>query len=357
MGTSIISICNTFKFIQYFRHRHLIEHFGAHCVLGLLCRKILKTYSAEEYGQKCIEIKEILNNYKEERKKLNTFTLDLQNKIRDLETMISGDAGDINSNYFYIRWALWIRRDQHVGSCSNHNESLHAFINQNLSKCLTLEEKLSNLIKKTLKHCSNIQTRKGSSIRRKLKNIINLILQKKNNPTFDIFFFCDDKCKCGELFYNKQIYGVEIPCLNQILLPAKDIILDIIQILKNNKKEITISKLIYQILLNKHIFQTFQEKNQLKLVEQIFQIFPGIPVPTDKITTLVFKLHSCFHFTPPEIPEIKNMWDIHHVDPTFASSSSIQNNNNNNNTDSNWIFGEMEEEEIFFSRYQIEDKY
>ena len=39
-----------------------------------------------------------LNNYKEERKKLNTFTLDLQNKIRDLETMISGDAGDINSN-------------------------------------------------------------------------------------------------------------------------------------------------------------------------------------------------------------------------------------------------------------------
>lgn len=39
-----------------------------------------------------------LNNYKEERKKLNTFTLDLQNKIRDLETMISGDADDINSN-------------------------------------------------------------------------------------------------------------------------------------------------------------------------------------------------------------------------------------------------------------------
>ena len=74
-----------------------------------------------------------------------------------------------------------------------------------------------------------------------------------------ISFFCDDKCKCGELLYNKQIYGVTIPCLNQILLPAKDIVLDIIQILKNNKKEITINNLIYQILLYKHISQPFKD--------------------------------------------------------------------------------------------------
>ena len=61
-------------------------------------------------------------------------------------------------------------------------------------------------------------------------------------------------------YYTTNKYmGVTIPCLNQILLPAKDIVLDIIQILKNNKKEITINNLIYQILLYKHISQPFKD--------------------------------------------------------------------------------------------------
>lgn len=28
--------------------------------------------------------------------------------------MISGDQGDSNSNYFYTKWALWIRGPNHV---------------------------------------------------------------------------------------------------------------------------------------------------------------------------------------------------------------------------------------------------
>lgn len=138
--------------------------------------------------------------------------------------MLSGDNGDTESNYFYLRWALWMRSSHHAGTCSNHNESLHSYINKDLHQCITIESKLSNLISKTLKHLSNLKNRKGTSIRRKLKNMITFIIKKINNATFDISNFYDESCRCNEKEYNYQVLGVEIPCINQVLCLQKKLL-------------------------------------------------------------------------------------------------------------------------------------
>ena len=114
MGKALIAICSNYNFNQYLCHRQIIQHLGANSILGNLCRKVLKAYDSIEYDQISIEIKEVLQKYKEERRKLKANNKDTDNKIKDLEIMISGDQGDINSNYFYTKWALWIRGPNHV---------------------------------------------------------------------------------------------------------------------------------------------------------------------------------------------------------------------------------------------------
>ena len=122
--------------------------------------------------------------------------------------MISGDQGDINSNYFYTKWALWIRWPNHVGRCSNHNESFHRVINSSLYNKRTFKSKLANLIQQTLKHCSNMKQRRASSIKRKVKNIVIFIINKTKNNNFDIFSLCDTNGNCSEAIYNEQIYDI-----------------------------------------------------------------------------------------------------------------------------------------------------
>lgn len=355
MGLSIKSICNKFNMTQYFCHRHIIEHFGASCVLGILCKRILKTYSIEEYDQICIEIQDIINEYKEERRKQKTYTTEFASKVKDLETMISGDNGDMQSNYFYIRWALWIRSDHHAGTCSNHNESLHAFINKDLHKCLTMEKKLSNLIKKTIKHCTNLKNRKGTSIKRKLKNIITFLIQKIKNPTFDILNFCDENCKCGEKKFNENVYGVPIPCLNQFLLSAKEIILIVKKDLEKSD-QLSINNLLHDILITNSILKEITADKLVNVTDEIFSHRNNLSIPKDHLIILVKMINKCFLFDPPEIPEIKNMWTHHDVVTTFSKPKNNQ-STSNNEWSHQYSYDECEDEEVFFSRFKIEDKY
>ncbi|KAK8852843.1 hypothetical protein M9Y10_017835 [Tritrichomonas musculus] len=219
MGKALIAICSNYNFNQYLCHRQIIQHLGANSILGNLCRKVLKAYDSIEYDQISIEIKEVLQKYKEERRKLKANNKDTDNKIKDLEIMISGDQGDINSNYFYTKWALWIRWPNHVGRCSNHNESFHRVINSSLYNKRTFKSKLANLIQQTLKYCTNLKQRRASSIKRKVKNIVIFIINKTKNNNFDLFSLCDTNCNCSEAIYNEQIYGVKISCAHQILAP------------------------------------------------------------------------------------------------------------------------------------------
>lgn len=66
----------------------------------------------------------------EERKKLGLKSDEFNKKVEDLKTMLAGNNGNANSNYFVYKWALWIRRGFGVPRCSNYNESLRGVINR-----------------------------------------------------------------------------------------------------------------------------------------------------------------------------------------------------------------------------------
>lgn len=87
MGSSIKSVCSKFNMTQYFCHRHILEHFGTSCVLGIIFKRILRTCSSEEYDQKCIELKDLLNEYKEERRKQKAYTVKFGRKVKDLDLL------------------------------------------------------------------------------------------------------------------------------------------------------------------------------------------------------------------------------------------------------------------------------
>ena len=354
MGTALKSVCDHYNFMQFFCHRHIIEHFGSNSVLGNLCRKILKAFDPIEYGQICIEIKEILECYKKERQTQNATNQDTENKIKDLEIMISGDNGDVKSNYFYLKWALWVRGSYHVGRCTNHNESFHSVINGTLNYTKSFKKKLSNLIQQTLKHCSNLKKRKGTSIKRKVKAIIQFVINKTKNVSFNIMCLCDENCHCNEGEYNKQIYGAEIPCTHQILLPAKAEIEMIIKKLTNNKDGITINCLVYSILNYYKFFKRIYDENYQKLADDIIKNTNfnfSIQFNQNDFIQIIAAILKCFRFDFPEVPVIDQIYDhAHEIKYTYFDPSERHPEEQSNNHEQYFI---KDDESDYFQHFQV----
>lgn len=307
MGLALKSISEKWQLNQFLCHRHIIEHFGSSGVLGILCARLLKCYSFEKYDQIRIEIQFLLNAYVDEKKKQNTYSKECQQKVEDLNTMLKGDQGDPNSNYFIYRWALWIRRGYSVARCSNHNESLHGAINKTLMNGGDFNSKLSNLILQTLAHCENLKFRKGKTIKRKLKKTIKNILLKLQSPTYDILKLCKEKCNCQETEYNESIYGTKIPCIHQILFPAKQIIEIIIKKIENNTDGITINILITSILSYRFFLKQLND-DASKVAHNYFH-FLDISLPKEDLIMLADAIQKCFIFPFPEIPDVQITWD------------------------------------------------
>ncbi len=306
MGEALISYCSRHDLLQFFCHRHIIQHFGSSCVLGIFCARLLRCFSYDQYQKMCIEIKCELKRYVEERKELGILSEEFNKKVDDLMIMLNGDNADPKSNYFVHKWSLWIRRDFNVARCSNHNESLHGVLNDALGQSYSLKAKIFNLFTTTLKHCENLENRKGQSIRRKVKKIIIKIIQKIQDRRFNIENLCLNNCKCEENIYNEKIYGCQIPCFHCILKPACTIINIIKDHLSINKKGITIRYLLKIILNNKMFLESLNSGKNQPLIDDILKQLNDV---LDKdltfyIKSLISVLQGCFRFKPPQMPTI-----------------------------------------------------
>lgn len=134
MHASIKSVCKKLGITQFFCHRHLHEHFGSSCSLAFLVNKLLKCFSLDQYLSIIQEVTEEIDEYKVKRLKIGPISDELEVKINEAKIMASYEDCDKNSDYYYKRWALWIRRERHVGRCSNHNEALHSVINREVKQ-------------------------------------------------------------------------------------------------------------------------------------------------------------------------------------------------------------------------------
>ena len=173
--------------------------------------KLLRCFSLEQYIHVSKDVIDDLNEYEKERAKIGPISKELQLKIDEIKIMASSEDCDHGSGNYYQRWALWIRREQHVGRCSNHNEALHGVINRSLNATFGLPKKLFNLIDIIMKHFIYLKKRYGKSIKRKLNDYVKMMINKLDDPVFNILYYCKEKCFCQEDLYNDMIYGAPIP--------------------------------------------------------------------------------------------------------------------------------------------------
>ena len=114
----------------------------------------------------------------------------------------------------------------------------------------------------------------------------------------------------------KTYMGVPIPCLNQFLLSAKEIILIVKKDLEKSD-QFSINNLLYDILTDNSILKEITADKLANVTDEIFS-HRNLSVPKDHLILLVKMINKCFLFDPPEIPEIKNMWTHHDVVTTIS---------------------------------------
>ena len=339
MGTSIKSVCKKNNIKQVFCHRHILEHFGSATVLAIFCNRLLSSYSFHEYLQISMNVKCELDEFIKEKKKLGKLSIDFLSKVNDLQVMLDGENGDQESNYYYTKWAIWVRREFHICRCSNHIESFHGVLNRSLGLQRSFKKKFSNLIETTLLHFSNLSKRFGSSIIRKSNSLKEMISKKLSNLGFDVMSLCCTACDCEEDIYNSMIFGCEIRCQHQMLLPARDILEKLIKkIEKYNKennadKEININNFI-KIIIDQKGFINQAMNDFIPDVNQLFLVFKGQECLTyDDLVDLIKSLHLCFKYVNPEFPKISEDNKIHKKEEYFMDDYvQIDAKNSNNPT-------------------------
>ena len=322
MGKSIKSACKKFNIEQYFCHRHILEYFGSSCVLGLFCSKLLKCKSFVKYEQVRLEIFNELRLYEEERKALGTYSKEFKKKVKDLTIMLNGYDADSRSNYHVSKWGLWIRREKHVGRCSNHEEGFHSYVNRSLGNQYGFNAKLLNLIDSTLRQARTFNNKRGSSIKRKRRQIIDKLIKKLEEPSFKILSVCNEDCDCEEDIWNYHIFGTKIPCKHQLLTPARTIIIEIKKFINQNKINCSINSLILQILRSK--FLKVKENDDIsKITRYIFQHELGQDIDFNLMCRLVYDIRFCLAYSIPEYPQFEIDWSINTI-KEFRSSKRIE---------------------------------
>ncbi len=320
MHQSIKSVCKSLGITHYFCHRHIIEHFGSSCALGLMVNKLLKCFSFINYINVADEVLRDLDKYEKERLKFGPISDDLKLKIEEVRIMASFEDCDVQSDYYYKNWALWIRREHHVGRCSNHNEALHSVINRTVNAAYGLPKKLTNLIDVVLKHF--IYTKRyGKTIKRKIKQYIEVLQKNLNDPRYNILSNCLEYCECEEDKYNNLIYGAAIPCKHKLFSNAKMEIINIKNKLEKVPNNCHFNTFLAAVLSVNHLFSHINIDNaslylktlKVSLLEENFAL------DDIEILNFVTSIQHCFTFNTPKIQNFDLNWNIHSVNEGFSN--------------------------------------
>lgn len=228
MHPALKKFCNDYNLSINFCHRHIIGHFCGHSSLGIWATRLLRTRTLNEYLQERELIRGELNVFLNKRADKGGVINDkLQEKIDDLIIMLtlpSDPDVDINkiqnSNYFINKWANWLRRDKHIGRCTNHCEGSHANINSSFpnSGKHSVKKGLMKIANYILHYLENRQDNFDLPFRRRLNGFlekVQLIVCRNSKSYLE----CSNQIcnECEEALYNQMIYGIRFPCIHTVL--------------------------------------------------------------------------------------------------------------------------------------------
>lgn len=227
MHAALKKFCADYNLNLHFCHRHIIGHFSGHSSLGIWAARLLKARTYNEYLKEKEIIQSELNEFIVKRTEIAPIRPEFQKKIDDLIVMLS-DPNDPQidiekikgSNYFLPNWANWLRKEKHIGRCTNHCEGAHGNINSMFpsSGKHTVKNGLMKIINYILNYLENRKDTYNLSFQRRFDKFIEKVRQivclnskgylKCSNQ------FCNE---CDEASYNLMIYGIHFPCIHTIL--------------------------------------------------------------------------------------------------------------------------------------------
>ncbi|KAK8882255.1 hypothetical protein M9Y10_002086 [Tritrichomonas musculus] len=195
---------------------HLIRTIGANSLLGFFLSDLLYTYSEDEWKNNYERMCYLFENlYKERNTSSDTTRFDKVSQV--LGKDVEGNKVQINESYSPI----YKRIDNRIPTTTNNIESFHMHLNQLTkgSKGLTL--RLAITCKYILDRTCNV----NKSVIENIKNYLNRIRAKAQNSVSinnDIDKYSVKKCNCCKKYFYTMMFGIDVPCIHEILNPEFD---------------------------------------------------------------------------------------------------------------------------------------
>lgn len=379
MGGAIQAFCNLHQMPKNFCHRHIIEAFGARSSFGLWSNRLLKCKTHEEYlkqreyvASELLEYERKIKEIEKEKLKMHkTFKLvnnmKIPQKIIEIKIMLYDPDFDAkekapiknieNSNYYIYRWAIWVRKFNHIPRCSNHSEGTHGNINHTLPSRgkKSIKVGLSKIANYIISHISRLPDTYGNSFKIRHSKFMSKVTSILKEEKADSYTKCFNKeCNCDEREYTELIYGVQFPCIHTCMnkfvlnenlkyfldcfveskdLPTiKDFFLDLLDIFPHKYFESA-------------IFDRYKSIDYVKQIKKKYEIqYPNFNEYLAENIALPFL--TCFTFTLPQMIQFDNKF-------TF---NMIEKDNDNEQYDFISHNEEEEEEDISIKKFRLRDE-
>ena len=149
-------------------------------------------------------------------------------KIKNLEIMLLNidevenlpNKEEIKNSFYYLpNWAIWIRRQDKVGTFSNHSEGFYGIIDEKISKSgkHSIKTSISVISNYLLNYINRRQEIYGDSFQKKHTKLINKIIEIVEQEPNSYLRCSQQNCECEEQIFNQLIYGVHFNCIHQVL--------------------------------------------------------------------------------------------------------------------------------------------
>lgn len=203
---SFIKVQKEYNIEIYHCYVHLIRSVGANSLLGFLLSDILYQYSIEERKK----------NYE---RFFHTFKLlyekrsDISDKTRfDKISEILGKDPEGNKIKISRSYApIYERIADNIPTSTNHIESFHKHINEITKGLRTLTMRLAYICK----YIIDRTLRSNNSSKENLKAYLKRIKDKASDH--EVSINQKQLCDCSRKLYYSRLYGINVPCIHEIL--------------------------------------------------------------------------------------------------------------------------------------------
>jgi uncharacterized protein YlxP (DUF503 family) len=207
-GKAIQSALLEFGCVRHSCYRHLIEKMGSATILGIFTRRLLFTSTQVSYEatlkETLLELQKLMNKQLITKKQLH--------KICNIFNLTIAKNGQIQSENYDHRNALWHRAQEGIATCSNHIERLHRTLNDAVTQIQSFSPRFSEVIEIILDWPDKFLVNQH----RQEKLVLKTLRRKAREAGTEQTDHCHSEL-CGLSEFYSHLFGIDdFPCIHTI---------------------------------------------------------------------------------------------------------------------------------------------